>query len=669
MAKPMAKAAAARRPAPAGKTAPSALKPLLPQWSDSLTYGIVVALALLFYVNTLGHQFAIDDKIVYYDNAYVKKGLAGIPDLLTKDTFTGYFGEDKQLLEGGRFRPLSLITFAVEHQIWGLVPQLSHAVNVLLYMLTAFLLFGLLKRLMPAHMALIAVALFVAHPLHTEVVANVKGRDDILGFLFMIGTLHYGLRYYKREGAAALNLGLLSLCFLLGLLAKENSITYVFLLPLTLYFFAPESRPNLRRVAVATAPVLLLVAAYFLYRAQITGLTVETKNEVVLNDPYLLANGLQKYATIVHVLGLYLLLLIFPHPLSWDYSYAQIPYLDWGSPKVFFPLALHLALAVVVFYGFRSRSLYAWCVLFYAAGVGLVSNLAFNVGGFMADRFLYQPSLAFCVALAAGVCALHERRSLSPQGLRVALGVVMALFFAKTVTRNLDWKDENTIFLADVNHAPNSCNANQAAGGACYRSAFDSLNRPDPQEQYRLLQQAVKYYRRALQIYKDYGDASDDIRVVYASLNPLEEPRFPYWRRALSLSPGQPMPEYNPGRAQELFKQARSVYDKEAPDAAIALLHQSLWHDPTQHNTWYNLGEIYFGQFNYAHTIRCFQKAAEFDPRNDVYWHDLGVALYNNKQYDEARAAFRQTLAINPAHPGVQASMAALEKKAAKAKK
>ena len=659
----MAEKLAPRRPAAptSAATRPqrAAAGPLLPEWPVRLTYWIVAGLALLFYANTLGHDFAVDDKIVYYENKYVKQGLAGIPDLLTRDSFMGYFGEDKQLLEGGRYRPLSLVTFALEHQLWGLRAPLSHAVNVLLYALTAVLLLGLLRRMLPAPVALIATLLFMAHPVHTEAVANVKGREDLLGCLFLVGTAWYGLRYDRAQGSAALNLLGLAGCFLLGLLAKENSITWLALLPLTLHTFGHTDRTDWKRLAIATAPLLVLVAAWFLYRAQITGLTVETRNEVVLNEPYLLATAAQKFATIVHVLGRYLLLLLVPHPLAWDYSYAQIPYQNWSSPTVLFPLALYVTLIGVAVAGIRSRSPWTWCIGIYLAGVLLVSNLFINVGGFMADRFLYQPVL--------GVGWLHRQQALSPQVLRVGLGVVLALCFAKTVTRNLDWKDEHTVFLTDVKHVPNSCNANQAAGGACYRMAFDSLHPPDAQRRYELLQQSVQYYRRALQIYPDYGDASDDIRVVYAALNPLEDTRYPYWGRALALMPGQPVPEYNPAQAQKLLQQARSVYDPQQPDASMALLHQSLWHDPTQHNTWYNLGEIYFKQYNYAHTIRCFQKAIEFDPQSDVYWHDFGVALYNHKQYNEARQAFARVLELNPQHPSVRASMAALEKKAAQA--
>jgi hypothetical protein len=91
--------------------------------------------------------------MVYWQNAYVQKGFAGIRDIFGADSFMGYFQkkENLNLLEGGRYRPLSLATFAAEVGIFGKDhPGISHFINILLYGLTGILLYRIVLNFFPA---------------------------------------------------------------------------------------------------------------------------------------------------------------------------------------------------------------------------------------------------------------------------------------------------------------------------------------------------------------------------------------------------------------------------------------------------------------------------------------------------------------------------------------
>ncbi len=161
-----------------------------PKW---LGWALAV-FGFLLYANTLGHGYAFDDSIVITENSFTQQGFGGIYDLMTKDFFIGIYGEQGMELTGGRYRPLSLVMFAVEYQFFGLNPFVGHFINVLLYALTAFLLFKVLRNWLSkieggAIIALITSLLFIAHPIHTEVVANIKSRDEILSFLLVLVTL------------------------------------------------------------------------------------------------------------------------------------------------------------------------------------------------------------------------------------------------------------------------------------------------------------------------------------------------------------------------------------------------------------------------------------------------------------------------------------------------
>jgi hypothetical protein len=169
---------------------------------------VLLGLSILLYANTLSHDFALDDAIVITDNMHVQKGWAGLMDIFNKDTFHGFFKTDKQgLLEGGRYRPFTLAMFAVELSIFGKSPFWGHLFNLLWYALTGIVLYllstGLFayrwNKTLSAWLAFAVALIFIAHPLHTEAVANIKGRDEIMALLGCLGALYFSLRSYHSK--------------------------------------------------------------------------------------------------------------------------------------------------------------------------------------------------------------------------------------------------------------------------------------------------------------------------------------------------------------------------------------------------------------------------------------------------------------------------------------
>lgn len=74
----------------------------------------IVLFCLGLYANTLNHGYVLDDKIVITENQFTKKGFSGIPDIMRTDAFVGFYGKEKNLVVGKRYRPLSIVTFAIE---------------------------------------------------------------------------------------------------------------------------------------------------------------------------------------------------------------------------------------------------------------------------------------------------------------------------------------------------------------------------------------------------------------------------------------------------------------------------------------------------------------------------------------------------------------------------
>jgi len=153
---------------------------------------IIFILPFVLYYQSTSFGYVLDDQIVITDNSFTKKGFSGIGDLLSNESMTGYFGEQKDLVEGNRYRPLSLITYAIEYGIVGdLNPGLSHFINILLYGLTGLLLFRVLTMMLRKRTSsvwwlsipFLTSLLYIAHPIHSEAVANIKGRDEIMALL------------------------------------------------------------------------------------------------------------------------------------------------------------------------------------------------------------------------------------------------------------------------------------------------------------------------------------------------------------------------------------------------------------------------------------------------------------------------------------------------------
>ena len=183
---------------------------------------------------------------------YTQEGISGIPGLLTKDSFFGFFKVEGKasLVAGGRYRPLSLITFAIEQEIFGDNATIRHIINALFYTLLCILIYLItikafnhtsLKKNLPLF-ALVTALIFAFHPIHTEAVANIKGRDEIMTFLFALGTLWAALRYLKTQQILFVVLG--AVFFGLALLSKENAITFLAVIPLAYWVFTKARLRN-----------------------------------------------------------------------------------------------------------------------------------------------------------------------------------------------------------------------------------------------------------------------------------------------------------------------------------------------------------------------------------------------------------------------------------------
>jgi tetratricopeptide (TPR) repeat protein len=464
----------------------------------------------LLYAATFQFGFVLDDTLAFSENNFVRAGLAGLGDIFTTEHFTGYLRQQQDLVAGARYRPLSLATFALEHAAYGLKPGISHFWNVVLYGLTGLLIFRLFYLFQPGQQPwyrafpFLLALLFLLHPIHTEVVANIKGRDEILVLLLSLATLFFSWRYAVK--GSWVNLLASGTLFWLALLAKENAITFLAVIPLTLFLF---SKASWSRIGWALVPLVLALGLYLAMRIHAIGYLIKTDLVVsgIMNDPFLGLGWQEKYATIASTLGKYVQLLVFPHPLTHDYYPYQIPVIGWGHWRAWGSLLLYLGLFTLAVRSFRKGSMVSWSILYYLLTLSIVSNIVISLGAPMNERFVYVSSLGACALLVyfftEGIPALQAS---SPRWRTAGLALLglMALGFAfKTVTRVPAWENAMTLNRAAIAVSTNSARANSYMAYSLYQRGLQEQGA----QQMATFQEALPYVNRALEIYPAYKDA------------------------------------------------------------------------------------------------------------------------------------------------------------------
>jgi tetratricopeptide (TPR) repeat protein len=480
---------------------------------------ILLGASFALYFQSTSFGYVLDDSIVITDNQYTQKGFDGLWDIFSSESFEGYFGETKNLVQGNRYRPLSIMSFAVEQGLWGAKPGRSHLINIILYGLCCLLVFRVLAIILPTpkenkwyfSLALWAALLYLAHPLHSEAVANIKGRDEIMAMLFSMASLYYALKYSDTKKGYSLLIA--CVIFFLGLLAKENTITFLAVIPLTLWMFTSSS---IRSIIGTTVAIFLVCCAYMVLRINTAGVP-DFGQEIpdLMNNPFLGMTSAEKSATIFYTFLKYIKLLFVPFPLSHDYYPYAIPKVNWSSIVSITSLVLHLIAGIWALINVRKKSVLAYAILFYLITFSIVSNIVINLGTFMNERFIFMASLGFCIGIAYVLIGfLPKRFSKFPK--YAGLGILAAMFFAYstiTLLRVPDWESALTLNRSAVKVSKNSARANSFMATALFN---DFIASSDKRSKIALLDEAKIYADRALAIHPTYGNGNT-MRVGIAS--------------------------------------------------------------------------------------------------------------------------------------------------------
>ncbi len=618
-------------------------------WSPKWNRWIIFVLPILLYANTAGHDYTQDDAIVIYDNMYTTQGVKGIPGLLTKDTFYGFFKKEGKgkLVAGGRYRPLTPVMFAIEYELFGKNPLAGHLINILLYGILCYLVYLMLLYLLKDKysdergyylMAFLAALIFAAHPVHTEVVANIKGRDEIMSMMGSVVALIFALKYFDTTKKSFL-WGVFTAMFL-GLMSKENAITYFAVIPLAMYVFRDVT---LKKIFPVILTMLMSIVLFLSIRFSILGADFGGTPMELMNNPFLKIEGgrylpfsfVEKMATIAYIMGKYLLLLIFPHPLTHDYYPRHIDMMTLGDWQVLLSMVVYIGLVIFAFKNIRKKNIVAFAILYFLLTISIVSNIIFPIGTNMSERFLFMPSLGF--ALVIVYLFVRWNKSLV---YKIILPLMVLGYTAKTITRNRVWKDDFTLFTTDVKTSSNSAKVLNAAGGVLISKYYNMQGQKD----INLLDKAIPYLEKALKIHPNYKNASLLLGNAYFYKKEYEK-AIHYYEHCLKIAPDYQDARRNLGVAlRDAGRQAGEI--EHDMDKALKYLLRSLEIDDSDFETLKYLGITYGIMGNHKKAIGYFEKVTKMTPNDPTAYSNLAKAYSEYGDEEAARIAMQTALQL-----------------------
>jgi len=427
----------------------STSSPSLRLWLSALV--LPLALGALAYAGVLGSGFVWDDKHLIVSNTLLRQA-SPLPAIASD------FWQEGERTDF--YRPLVSLSYFMEFRLWRLAPAGYHAANLAYHLLAtlavtwvAWLLFA-----SPAA-AVLSGIVFAVHPVHTESVAFISGRPDLLAGALLGGAFAFYVRArarHRRVSATSLAL------FTAALLSKEVALAFPAILiayeltagaaPAGPPAPAETVRSRARRLASVVWPYLATVGVYLGVRVLVLGAVLGRG----VGHRGVGQTGLGSRGVIVaNALGEYLRLLLFPIPAAPD----RLPDPAVGAPAIAALAAVALLVGALWESWPPSRLpsfLLAWFLLTLVPASPLVPGRAPQI----AERFLYVPSIAWawlCGWAGERLWSSEWCRPRARRGIAAALAVaLLATAIGLTALRNRDWHDEYRLFSRMAASEPRS---------------------------------------------------------------------------------------------------------------------------------------------------------------------------------------------------------------------
>lgn len=538
----------------------------------------LIALSSAVYSPALHGEFVSDDLNAIVLNEHVHSRATGLSLFAT----FSWWGSGRADAPG--YRPLTTWSFARQRDLAGMNVASWHAVNFVLHGVVSWLVFLIAIELgVSLQAAVWTGVLFAVLPIHSEAVAWVVGRAELLAAIGYGAALWCSLRY-RRRGVTGYALGA-AVAFALGAFAKESAVT-VMAVPVLAGALLPGGKRERRRDATIAAAMTAGFLAYAVVREAAGGPFLASAAGDQLDNPLAVVGLGTRLLGAVSVAGRYVALTVWPHRLAVDYSFNALGIGPGFVADGFSAVAIGSILALG-WCAWRLGGATAFALLVAASAYSLVSNTVLLIGTVMAERLLYIPTIGLVLAAAPSidrVLAQHRNTRIA----MLLLAVVCTAYAATAARRAYSWRTPITLFESAVAAHPQSARARMELASA-------------------------------------YGRVGDTTKA---------EAQF---AEAIRILPTYAAAWYNLGNAR-----AR----RGALDAAAEAYRQAVEYAPRLSQAWYNLALVEQMRGRSEAALEAYSAAAKASPRDPEAQTALGDALLAAGRLDEAVESYARAIEI-----------------------
>ncbi|XP_029460365.1 protein O-mannosyl-transferase TMTC4 isoform X1 [Rhinatrema bivittatum] len=638
-------------------------------WAKS----IIGLLALVCFTNSFDGDFVFDDSEAILNNKDLRAETP-LGDLWIHDFWGTKLSSN---VSHKSYRPLTVLTFRINYILaGGYHPVGFHVVNIILHCIVSVLMLDVFSILfggltynskgrrvdLAPKASFLAALLFAVHPVHTECVAGIVGRADLLcALFFLLSFLGYCKAFieYDKEGKQFSILWILTSVLLgaVAMLCKEQGITVlglnaVFdafvicklnllrLFQMLLYKDkALESAVFLNKGFLLRIIFMASGGAAILYvRWRIMGTGPPAFTDV--DNPASFADNIPIRAiNYNYYYSLNAWLLLCPWWLCFDWSMGCIPLIkslsDW---RIIALAALWFCLSGLICQALCSEDCHKRRIL--SLGLGFLtipflpaSNLLFRVGFVIAERVIYLPSAGYCMLLTYG-CSILSRQV---KNKKLIAAAVLGIVFTNTlrcIIRSNQWRSEEQLFKSALPVCPLNAKVHYNVG----KNLADKGNQTA----------AIKYYREAIRLNPKYVHAMNNLGNILKERNELQEAEE-LLALAVQIQPDFAAAWMNLGIVQNSLKR----FAEAEKSYWTAIKHRKKYPD-----CYYNLGRLYADLNRHLDALNAWRNATVLKPEHSLAWNNLIILLDNTGNLAQAEAVGKEALELLPNDHSLMFSLA-----------
>ncbi|KAK1167860.1 protein O-mannosyl-transferase TMTC4-like isoform X1 [Acipenser oxyrinchus oxyrinchus] len=644
--------------------------PQLPRYQAQILVGLV---AFFCFGNSYDGDFVFDDSEAIVNNK----------DLKPETPLNSIWGNDfwgsnlSSNTSHKSYRPLTVLTFRFNYILGGgLHPVGFHVLNIALHCVISALMinvFAILigglaydakgKRLNQAPKAsFLAALLFAVHPVHTESVAGIVGRADLLSALFFqLSLISYCKAFYGSNKEDKFSIPWILLSILLcavAMLCKEQGITVlgvnaaidilmickvnIFELSQRLLHKGKPSENNelLKRGFLTRMGLLTLGGSSLLYiRWRIMGTGPPAFTEV--DNPASFADSiLERTVNYNYYYSLNAWLLLCPWWLCFDWSMGCVPLIKSVSDcRIISLVVLWICLIGLIRKALCSedshkRRTITFGLLLLVIPFLPASNLFFRVGFVIAERVLYLSSAGYCIIVTHGISGLCYQFKNYKKVLCAAVLALLCVNVIRCILRSSQWRSEEQLFQSALTVCPLNAKVHYNVG----KNLADQGNQTS----------AIKYYREAVRLNPQYVHAMNNLGNILKERNELPEAEQ-LLSRAVQIQPDFAAAWMNLGIVQnslKKFEEAENSYwnaikfRKKYPDC------------------YYNLGRLYADLNRHVDALNAWRNATVLKPDHSLAWNNMVILLDNTGNLAQAEMIGKESLKLLPKDHTIMFSLA-----------